>query len=346
MFTDQGISFQSFLREVQSGRIDPVYLLEGEERYLRRRAISELIERVADAPVRDFNVSRIDVESETLGTALAIARQLPMMSPKRLVIVTGFEAVNDDVQIEILQSYLADPGSTTVLVFDSEALDSRRSLTSLLRKMTRNIRFSRLKDDEASRWVRDYAQSIGGAFDRGSSELLVGMIGSDLSRLVSETEKLVAYANGRPISTADIERLVLHTREHNVFELTDAILSGGREKATRLVNRLLASGDEPLLILGAIARLFRQMLSAKELMRRSLPNADVAKAVGMSPWAVTKLNEKVRQIETRNIVEAIRLISDADLAIKSSLATPRLQLEVLVCNLTQLVSDQQRRVSV
>jgi len=341
LFTDQGISFQSFLREVQSGRIDPVYLLEGEERYLRRRAISELIERVVDEPVRDFNVSRLDVESDTLGTALATARQLPMMSRQRVVIVTGFEAVNDDVQIEILQSYLADPGSTTVLVFDSEALDSRRSVTGLLRKMARNIRFSRLKDDEASRWVRDYAQSIGGSFDRGSSEVLVSMIGADLSRLVNETEKLVAYANGQPISTADVERLVIHSREHNVFELTDAILAGGREKATRLVHRLLSSGDEPLMILGAIARLFRQMLSAKELMRRNLPNAEVAKAVGMSPWAVTRLNEKVRQIEVPNIVEAIRRISDADLAIKSSLATPRLQLEVLVCNLTQLVSNQQ-----
>ena len=342
MFTEQGISFQSFLREVQSGKVDPVYLFEGEERYLRHRAIKELIESAVDPAVRDFNVSRVDAASDPLDTASAIARQLPMMSVRRVVIVSGFEGVTDDVQLDVIRLYLEDPSPTTVLVFETEALDSRRSLTSLLRKGARIVRFARLKDDEASRWARDYAQSMGGSFDKGASELLIGLIGSALSRIVTETEKLVAYSNGKLISSADVERLVVHSREHNAFELTDAILAGAREKSIRLVNRLLSSGYEPLIILGAIARLFRQMLSARELMQKNVSNAELAKAVGMSPWAVTKLNERVRHVEPGRIVEGLHLISETDLAIKSSLATPALQLEVLVCNLTHLVSSQNR----
>jgi len=90
------------------------------------------------------------------------------------------------------------------------------------------------------------------------------------------------------------------------------------------------------MILGAIARMFRQMLAARELMQRNAPNADVAKAAGMSPWAVTRLNERVRRIEHARIVDAMRLIADADIAVKTSLGTPRLQLEVLVSQLTNL----------
>ena len=328
---------------MQAGRIEPVYLFEGEERYLRRRAIGELIRRAVDDAVRDFNVSRVDVSAESLDGALAIAEQLPMMSTKRVVILTAFEAVNDEVQLEVVRSYLTNPAPSTVLVFDTDGMDSRRSLTSVIRKGAKSIRFSRLKDDEASRWAREYATELNGAFDKGASELLVGVVGNDLSRLVTETEKLVAFADGRVISRADIERLVSHSREHTAFELTDAIIAGGRDRATRLVNRLLRAGGEPVVILGAIGRLFRQMLSARELMLRNVPNADVAKSVGMSPWAVTRLNERVRHIELENIIEAIRLISEADLAIKTSLATPKLQLEVLVCSLTRLVSPDARR---
>ena len=72
---------------------------------------------------------------------------------------------------------------------------------------------------------------------------------------------------------------------------------------------------------------------AKELMGQNAPNAEVAKAAGMSPYAVTRFNERVRKIETGQIVKGIERIAQADVALKSSLATPRLQLEVLICEL-------------
>jgi DNA polymerase III subunit delta len=88
-----------------------------------------------------------------------------------------------------------------------------------------------------------------------------------------------------------------------------------------------------LLILGAIASNYRRMLMAKDLMRHDAPNSEVAKAAGMSPYVVTRFNERVRKIETGRIVAGIERIAQTDVALKSSLATPRLQLELLICEL-------------
>ncbi len=329
-------SYHALIRELRSGKIEPVYVFEGEEKYLRQAAFKSLIELAVDASVRDFNVSSIDATAGLLDEALAVAEQLPMMSERRVVILSGFEVIADEHQLELLTAYIRKPAPSTVLVFDSEALDNRRAITAILRKGAKNVSFRRLADDEASRWVRDYANATGGRLDQGVSEALVGMAGNGLSRLATEVDKLVAYAGDHSVTRSDVENLVLHSREHSSFELTDAILTGNRERASRLLDRLLRSGGEPVMILGAIARLFRQMLAARELMQRNAPNADVAKAAGMSPWAVTRLNERVRRIEHARIVEAMRLIADADIAVKTSLGTPRLQLEVLVSQLTNL----------
>ena len=68
-------------------------------------------------------------------------------------------------------------------------------------------------------------------------------------------------------------------------------------------------------------------------MSRNAPNAEVAKAVGMSPYLVTRLNERARKIDAGRILRGIARIAETDVALKTSLATPRLQIEVLICEL-------------
>lgn len=115
-------------------------------------------------------------------------------------------------------------------------------------------------------------------------------------------------------------------------------MDGDRKRSLKLLDHIFANPAEPpqtlaLLILGAIASNFRRMLLVKELMRQNATNSEVAKAAGMSPYAVTRFNERVRKRETGCIIAGIERIARTDVALKSSLATPRLQLELLICDL-------------
>ena len=333
-------SQSEFHRKLQGGRIGPLYLFEGSEKYLRDQALKKLLEAAVDESARDFNFARISVAQGNLDDALALARQFPMISTRRMVVVTGFEAISDDKQLEALKDYLRNPAETTALVFVSDALDNRRNIATMLRKACEVVSFDPLDEREAApQWIRDYVARAGRFIEPQAAAYLVGMVGVDLMRLSTELDKLINYVGekGR-IGKPEIDELVLNSREHSNFELTDAILDGDRRRALNLLDRIYANASErpetlSLLILGAIASNYRKMLAAKELMRRNAPNAEVAKAVGMSPFFVTKFNERVRKIDAERILRGIARIAETDVALKTSLATPRLQMEILICEL-------------
>jgi DNA polymerase-3 subunit delta len=341
--TNSGDSLKSqseFHRKLQSGQVAPLYLFEGPERYLRDQALKKLLEVAVEESARDFNFARISVAQGNLDDALAMARQFPMISSRRMVVVTGFEAINDDKQLEALKDYLRAPAETTALVFVSDALDNRRNIATMLRKTCEVVTFDQLDEREAApRWIRDYVTRAGRFIEPQAAAYLVGMVGVDLTRLSTELDKLINFAGekGR-IGNQEIDDLVLNSRGHSNFELTDAILDGDRRRALYLLDRIYANASErpealSLMILGAIASNYRKMLAAKELMNRNAPNEEVAKAVGMPPYIVTRFNERVRKIDAGRILRGIARISETDVALKTSLATPRLQIEVLVCEL-------------
>jgi DNA polymerase III subunit delta len=329
-----------FHHRLQQGRIAPLYLLEGAEKYLREQALKTLLDAAVEPALRDFNLAGVSAAQGDLEAALVLARQYPMMAARRAVVVTGFEAVSDEHQLELLKAYLRDPVDTSVLIFVSDALDNRRNIATMLRKACEVVSFDSLDEREAApRWVREYVSRMGGFIEPAAAAYLVGMVGGDLLRLSTELDKLIAYAGPRGrIGRREVDDLVVHSREHSNFELTDAILDGDRRRALHLIDRIYANASESpqslsLMILGAIASNQRRMLGAKELMAQNAPNSEVAKAVGMPPFAVTKFNERVRKIETARIVKGIARIAQTDVALKTSLGAPRLQLELLICEL-------------
>ncbi|MGE0885818.1 MAG: DNA polymerase III subunit delta [Blastocatellales bacterium] len=333
-------SQSDFHRKLQTGQIAPLYLFEGTEVYLRDQALKKLADASVDFSVRDFNYAVISVAQGDLDEPLAQARQFPMISPRRMIVVTDFESISDDDQLELLKNYVRNPVETSVLVFVSNGLDNRRNISTILRKGCEVVSFDALDERTAApNWIRDYVTRSGGAIDTASAAYLIGMIGVDLMRLSMELDKLLAYVGEKGRITQDeIDLLVRHSREHSNFDLTDAIVDGDRKKALNLLDRIFDNASEnpqslSLMILGAIASNYRRMLGAKELMKQNAPNSEVAKVVGMSPYMVGRFNERVRRVETEQILRGIQQIAEADVALKTSKATPRLLLEVLICEL-------------
>ncbi len=333
-------SQSSFHHKLQSGQIAPLYLFEGTEVYLRDQALKKLADAAIDMSVRDFNYAVISVAQGDLDEALAQARQFPMISPRRMIVVTGFETISDDDQLELLKNYIRKPVESSVLVFVSNGLDNRRNISTILRKGCEVVSFEALDERTAApNWIRDYVARSGCAIDPASAAYLIGTVGVNLMQLAMELDKLIAYVGEKGgITQDDIDLLVRHSREHSNFELTDAVVDGDRKKALKLLHRIFDNASEnpqslSLMILGAIASNYRRMLGAKELMKQNAPNSEVAKIVGMSPYAVGHFNERVRRVETDRILKGIERIAATDVALKTSRATPRLLLEVLICEL-------------
>ncbi len=332
-----GPTYEEIKRQIKERRIDPLYLLVGEEQYFQESVIRLLFDSLGEAG-RMFNLAVLSMAGDASSKATAAhvvdtANQLPMMGDRRIVVVRDFEKLKEE-DCELLLEYLKRPSPTTTVVFQAVSLDQRRKITTALFKACTVVRFELLGEKEASRWAENYLKQRGCSIEPAALGHLIGLVGTRLTRLVNELEKLAAYASGGPINTSAIEQLVSRAREHTNWELSDAVLARDRKRAMRLAQRLLADGSEPVMLVGMLASLYRKMLAAKELMTRGASRDEVNKATGKFGRTAEQFNEHVRRAAREEIVHGLRRLAEVDDAIKSSQGTPRLQIEYLVAELT------------
>jgi len=350
-----------FRKALERGEIEPLYLFTGRlsegarrsgeeelsapEEYLVREALRALIAAALDPTYCAFNLSHFSVLETSLADILATARELPVLSSRRLVIVRDLEKKlrnREDAEemrapsgeLAALIEYLKHPVPTTTLVFILEQVDRRLTVVTALLKACTIVEFRKLSDREALDWVKGYVRRHQSVIEEAAAAALVGMVGPDLMRLAAELDKLLLFVGERGlISRADVDALTVRHREHSNFELTDWILARRPAAAWRVLRRRLDAGEEPVKILGAIASLYRRMLLAKELMARGAPSAEVARAAGLPLSAAGKFNEQVRRIPREEILTALQQIAKTDEALKNSIGPPDVQLELLVYRL-------------
>lgn len=325
------MTFQELLKQCESGNVGPLYLLHGTEQFLHQEALNALRKTVPDEVAR----TEISVAAEGMFAVLSIANQYPMFSPRQLVIARDFEKL-DDNELDALKDYLKDPQPTTTLVFQAETLDKRRNVSTALLKGCAVLELNQLRDRDAIEWVNGYLRQAGYQMHGNTIGLLLGLTGTDLFTLRNELDKLMAKV-GKPglIPPADVEQLVARAKEHSNFELADALLANDLKKSLRLLTRLLDDRAEPIMLLGIIARVFRQMLIAKDLMKQPVqaPPNEIAREIGIPPFRIADFLTHTRRWEEANLVRAVKRMATVDDALKNSLGKPDLQLEFLICEL-------------
>ena len=329
-----GNTINDFRREIQDGKIQPLYLFIGEEQYLQQQAL-RLLQETIDETIRVFNVAVFAVGSDngsgiktTAAMAIDAANQMPMISSRRIVVIRDFDKIREEEQ-ELVLSYLKRPAATSTVVFQAVSPDKRRKLTAALFKCCAVISFDLLERGAAIRWAEKHLKENGCSIEPGALQSLIDLTGTGLTRLSNELEKLLAYSDGGAITNSAVRELVPRASEHNYWELWDAINSQN-PKLTMTLTRHLLDDNDPLPILGSLASLYRRLLIGKELVEQGASLQEVKKATAQ--WSDSFLN-RVRRATRAEIVKGLKRIAEVDNAIKNSEGTPRLQLEYLIVEL-------------
>jgi DNA polymerase-3 subunit delta len=336
-----GLSFDEFRRQVKEGRVEPLYLFAGEETYYHEHAL-RLLYNTLDEASRVFNLAVFSIGSDgptgskaTAASAIDYANSMPMMAARRIVVIRDFDKIKEE-QMDLAFEYLKRPSPTTTAVFQAASLDQRRKITTALMKSCTLVTFDRLTDEQAKRWAEEYLKRRGCRIEPGALGQLIGLLGTGLNRLSNELDKLVTHAGGGFITSSAVSELVPRAREHSSFELWDAILERDRKRAIRLMNRLLDDGerDAHLMILGSLAALYRRILAGKDLMARGAAFEEVSRATGQYGQRAKEFNMRIGRMAREEIIHGLRRIAAVDNAIKNSEATPRLQMQYLIAELT------------
>ena len=319
-------------RSLRQG-LEPLYLLVGPERYLRREAVQSITDAAMSATlIREFNDASFSLLTDSVRSAIAAAEQLPMMSERRVVRVRDFARLRDADE-DVLIAYLANPSPTTVMIFTADDLDKRKKSTKALLDACTVVDFSPLKDSEAKAWAKSYLKSVKTAADDPVLTEIVNLVGTDVQTLANEIDKLASAAaeTGR-ITMEMVDELIGRTRELSNFELGDHLLSSNRKRAMETLHRLLDDGAEPVMLIGLIAGNYHRLALGKHLLARG-GREEVFRNISMPPFKRDAYIANLQRSDAKKIARGIQLTAAADLAIKTSQATPRLQLEMLVCEL-------------
>ena len=312
----------------------PLYLLVGTERYLRDVAARSLTEAALRGTLlREFNEASFNLLRDSVQSAVAAAEQLPMMSDRRVVRVRDFARLREADEDSLIR-YLNNPSPATVMIFIADDLDKRKRSTKVLLDNCVVVDFPPLKDAEAKTWAKSRLKELKVTADDAVLSEIISLVGTDVQTLFNEIDKLAsAVADTGRITSVVVDELIGRSRELSNFELGDHLLANNRKRALETLHRLLDDGAEPVMLIGLIAGNYHRLALAKYLLAKG-GREEVFRNISLPPFKRDAYIANLQRNDAAKIARGLQLTAAADLAIKTSQATPRLQLELLVCELS------------
>ncbi|MET7029051.1 DNA polymerase III subunit delta [Sediminicola luteus] len=326
---------KQIVSDIKSGNIKPIYFLMGEESYYIDK-IAEYIEKnVLSEEERGFNQMVMYGKEVTIDEIVSNAKRYPMMAEKQVIIVK--EAQHLSRTIENLLSYADNPQPSTVLVFCYKygKLDKRKKIYKSIQKNGVLFESKKLYDNQVSDWIRMVLQGKGYSISPKAALLLVEYLGTDLSKINNELEKLqLVIPKDVEISPAAIEEHIGISKDFNNFELKKAIGERDILKATRIIHYFAQNPkDNPFVVtVTLLHNFFSQLLQYHGMSDHSSKN--VASTLGINPYFVKEYQTAARNYPMKKVSQIISYLREMDLKGKgvggASLSQADLLKELLV----------------
>jgi DNA polymerase-3 subunit delta len=270
------IQHYEFLRTAATGKQQPVYLILGDESFLKERIIAALVKRFLTAEGREFDFVTIYGDETSGSEIVENADSMPFISDYRIVIVRDFEMLKQSDQ-DALLPYLSSPSETTILIIASEKMDARTKLYKAFLEAGPVIQCKSPYNAEAlSRWIRDELRIRNIQIDNAALGYLSSHIKLDYFTANNEIEKLVLYIGAaKTISRKHVEECVAVTNESSVFDLQNAI--GLRDKATALkvLESMTDFKDIDVMMITLLSRYFQLLWRIHLLRARDISDSEI-----------------------------------------------------------------------
>lgn len=232
----RGITYDEVLRDVKAKKIAPIYYLMGDEDYYIDRLSDAVVDATLTPDERDFNLDIVYGAEVDIDKVIELAHAYPMMAERRVVLVREAQAIRS---LEGLESYLAHLTPSTVLIFCHKhgKLDMRKTVAKAIQQVGVLFESKRLYDNQLPPFISHYLSQHGADIEPQAVQMIAGHVGSDLSRLTTEMDKLLlALPQGnRVVSTALVEEQTGMSKDFNDFELQAALASRNIFRANQIV---------------------------------------------------------------------------------------------------------------
>jgi len=323
--------------------MDNLLLFYGEEKFLVDEEIEKLKSKIIPKGLEAVNFTVLDGRTVQLEEIINLSRTVPMMSDKRLVVISGArffdskersieETESKNTKKDDLLAFLQVLPSYTYILFVCEKVDKRKKLFNFIQKNGIVREYAPLSIKEKVHWVQKRF-SLYGKKVSVSVATFIAQYTDSLYQTDSEIKKIVAFMGERTnAEQKDLEAVFSKALENSIFDLTDYIGMKKPAQAVFVLNELLSQGEKAITILFMISKHIMNMISIKLMEKADFD--DIKQALGLHPFVIKKTMEQSRNFSLSELKKALKLCQEADLNIKQGKLDEKTAVELLLLNIS------------
>lgn len=320
---------QNLNQDIKAHSFKRVYLLYGEESFLKKSYKNRLREAITGGDTMNYNY--FEGKGVNISEIVGLADTMPFFAEKRLIIAEDSGLFKGGGDAETAAGYIPDIPDTTCLLFVETEVDKRSKLYKAVKKYGYAAELVRQDASQLAQWAAGVLTREGKKITGRTMDLFLSKAGDDMENILSELEKLISYTLGREVVTEeDVEAICTTQVTNKIFDMISAIASRQTKKAMDLYEDLLTLKEPPMRILFLIARQFNQILQVGDLMGKGMDKGAIASKLKLAPFVAGKIMLQARRFTREQILSYVTLCVDAEESVKTGKLSDRLAVELLI----------------
>jgi len=340
------LDFIDFNKKLKEGKISSVYLFKGTEEYLMDKYIENTKKTYIDESFEMINYVEIDVDGSFDGI-LNGCETLPFMSEKKLILVKDiYGLIQEDRTIsDKLNDYLPEISPSVILIIKDKnnKLKKNTRLYKTINRLNGVVDFNRLNKVQLKIFIKGIIQENDKKIlDRDldyfieMSNYLAYRSEKSLFELENELLKIIGHSEDETITREDIDSNLVSDLNVNIFNLIDSIMDRDLESSLIIFNNMYKMNEPVARILYMLIRHFRLMMKYTVLAKKGYSLSDINRKMEVSSFELKKLSRNTKKFNETYLRKALGELLDFDKRQKTLALDERLEMEILLVNLTRI----------
>ena len=314
--------------DIKRGQFAQVYLLYGEEAYLKKQYKDKL--KHAMVPEGDtMNFSAFEGKSINPKEIIDLAETLPFFADRRVILIENSGFFKN--ACEELAEYLPQVAPATHFIFVEDEVDKRSKMYKAAKASGRIVEFLPQTEELLTRWILGRLKREGKNITGSVMQLFLTKTGTDMGNIDRELEKLLCYTLDRDVITAeDVEAVVTEQTTNKIFEMVNAVAEHNQRRALDLYYDLLTLKEPPMRIMFLISRQFQILFHVRDMAAKGLDQQTMAKKAGIPPFAVRKNVSQAKGFTMEQLKQALRDGAELEESVKTGRMDDRMAVELFL----------------
>jgi len=314
--------------DINKNTFEKIYLLYGEEDYLRR-AYKKALKEAIVGPEDSMNYNYFEGKSVDFSEVIGISETLPFFAEKRLVVIEDsgcFKSAN-----EKMVEYISKLPETTYMIFVERDVDKRSKMYKQVKSIGYTCEMLPQNTAELTNWIMKMMAKDKKKISKDTIAFLLLAIGNEMENITKEVEKLLCYTIDKDtITNEDIEAICVPEISGKIFEMIDAMSNKNRDRLLKLYYELIESKEPPMRILFMVVRQFNIMLQVEELRKKGYGESAIADKLKLRSFIVTKVVRQLDNFKGKKIKGILNSCADIEEKVKTGRIDEKIGIELLL----------------